>query len=86
MGEEVGHVEGYGRYLVIRLGFLDEFQLEMLSTGTHLAAGAVVIDILRQENGSIVARSERLELLEYAAEFRGDLGEVDLRIHIPHRS
>ena len=49
----------------------------MYAAGAHFAAVAGVIDVLREEHGVVVPRAERLELLEYAGEFGGNLREVE---------
>ena len=80
---EVGrHIEGDGRNLMVRLRFLYQFKLQMLSSGAHLSAVSVVIDILGQENRGTVTRSERLELLQDSEKFRSYLGKIDFRIYL----
>ena len=83
--EEVGHVEGDGGDVVIRMRLLDEFEFEVAAFCTYLAAHAVVIHIFRQEYRSAVARAERLELLEDAEELRCDLGEVQAGVNVNDR-
>ena len=69
-------VESYGRDMPVRLLLLDEFEFHVPAFRAHLAAVAVIIDVLCHEHRGTVAWSERLELLEYPEELRGDLGEV----------
>ena len=80
--EIVGHIERYGRYLVIRLGLLYEVQFHMYPLGSHLAAGSGIVHVLRQEYRVVVAGAERLELLEYPEELRSNLREVKLGVYI----
>ena len=83
---EVGHIEGYGRDVMIWMRFLDELELEVASFSSHLAAHTVVIYIVSTEYWCMVARAERLDLLEDPEELRSDLGEVQACIHLHHRS
>ena len=71
--EEVGHVERYCRDVMVRMRLLDEFEFEMAAFCTDLASHSIVVDILRQEDRSTVAGSERLELLQDTQELRRDL-------------
>ena len=63
MLEMLSLVEGDGGYVAVRLGLLDEFELEMPCIGPYATAVAVVVDVFREENGGGIARAERLELL-----------------------
>lgn len=83
---EIRHIEGDGRDLVIWLRLLNQVQLHVHATGTDLASRPRIIDILRLEHGIVIARAERLELLEYAEELRVDLGEVQFGVNLHHRS
>ena len=56
----------------------------MYAPGADLAGVAVVVDVLREEKGVVVARPEGLELLEYAEEFRGDAREIELGVDRNH--
>ena len=69
-------VEGYCGYRPVWLGFLYQFQFQMASISTDFPCIAVIIYILRKKDRSVVAGSERLELLEYPEEFRSDLRKV----------
>ena len=83
--EMLGLVEGDGRQMVIRLGFLDKLQLQMPCICAHTAAIAIVVDILGQENRRSVARAERLELLQYPDELGRHGVEIQDGININDR-
>ena len=76
MVEIVGHIKGYGRYMMVRMRLLNELKLKMTAFSTHLASHAVVIYVIGTEDRSRISRSERLELLEDTKEFRRDLREI----------
>ena len=61
--KEVGHIEGDCRNMVVRVGLLDKFKLEVSSFSTYLASHSVIVNVLCKEYRSTVARTERLELL-----------------------
>ena len=85
MVEERGHIEGYGGDMVVRVRFLDEFELEMASFSTYLASHSVVIYVFGKEYRGAVSRAERLELLQYAQELRRDLREIQDGVDVHHR-
>ena len=70
---------------MVGLRLLDEVELEMHPACAHLAPGAGVVDVLGHEHGVVVAGPEGLELLEYAEELGGDLGEVEPGVDVDHR-
>ena len=41
-------------------------------------AGTIIIDIVRTENGFGIVRSEWIEFLQVAEEFRSDVSEINL--------
>ena len=57
------HVECDCRYMMIWMGLLDKFELEVSSLRSNLADASVVIYVVCAEDRHAVARSERLELL-----------------------
>ena len=81
---EFGHIEADGRQLPVGLAFLHHVQLEVQAAGAHFSAVAGIIDILRQENGVVVARAEGLELLQKADELGRNLGEVQAGVNLHH--
>ena len=85
MFEIVRHIEGYCRYVMVRMRLLDELKLEMTAFCTYLTAHSVVIDMVCTEHRSSVSRTEGLELLENTEELRSDLREVQHGVYIDHR-
>ena len=77
---EFGHIETDSRNLAIRLGLLHQVELEVHSSGAHLAPVTAIVDILSKENRVRIARAKRLELLEDSEKLRGNLREIKLRI------
>lgn len=45
-------------------------------------AGTIIIDIVRTENGFGIVRSEWIEFLQVAEEFRSDVSEINLGIDV----
>ena len=45
-------------------------------------AGTIIIDIVRTENGFGIVRSEWIEFLQVAEEFRSDVSEINLGIAV----
>ena len=72
--------------MVIWMGLLDEFQLEVSSFCTDLSDASVVIYIVCPEDRHAVARSERLELLEDSQELWSYLRKVQYSIYLYNRS
>ena len=73
MFEIVRHIEGYCRYVMVRMRLLDELQLEMTAFCTYLTAHSVVVDMVCSEDRSGISGAEGLELLEDTEELRSDL-------------
>ena len=70
-------VESDGGNVTVGLGFLDKLELEMAGIGTYTASVAVVVDVFGKEDGSGVAGTERLELLQDPYELRGNTVEIE---------
>ena len=85
MVEEIRHVEGDGRNLMIWLVFLKEVQLDVYTAGAYLAGIADVIHALCEEERIVVPGTERLELFEYTEELWSDAGEIKSRVYDDHR-
>ena len=85
MVEVVGHIESSRRNMMVRLRFLNKFEPEVPSLGTHLTDISVVIYIICPEHRHAVARTERLELLQDTKELRSDLREVQSSIYVYDR-
>ena len=47
-------------------------------------AGTIIIDIVRTENGFGIVRSEWIEFLQVAEEFRSDVSEINLIIRVDY--
>ena len=71
-------VKCYGRYMSVWLIFLDKLKFHMSVVRAHLATITIVVDILCNEYRRLVARAERLELLEQPEELGGNLLEIQI--------
>jgi hypothetical protein len=49
MVKEISHIEGDGRDMMVRMGLLDKFELEMSSLCAYLSSHSVVINIFGKE-------------------------------------
>lgn len=54
----------------------------MFLVATYDFAGTIIIDIVRAENRFGIVRSEWIELLQVAEEFRSDVSEINLGIDV----
>ena len=70
---------------MVGLRFLDQVQFHVHAARPHFAAVAGIVHILRDEYGVAVAGSERLELLQDAEEFRGNLRKIQPGINLRER-
>lgn len=59
-----------------------QFQLDMFLVAAYDFAGTIIIDIVRTENGFGIVRSEWIEFLQVAEEFRSDVSEINLGIDV----